>query len=264
MIHILFSSSAAGTLRQVLRERGRSEKVVDLTDNLSWGPIGSDNLQDRETWLDHHVPGNRTDAWDWIADSSYEFLECIASDEDRLIWLAPRSSQEQCGLHWYLASSGGGNTQMIVADYALGDKFWPELPPPNLGVLARDAIAELLDRAPRSRWRPSDFPPEKWRELMEDNDLLRIVDDGSLRSVPGNYFDRFIVRRCPADWTAPIRVIGYSMSDIWDAGHDVDDAFLLWRIRMLVQSGEFICNGELPRRGGISGNVSKVRLSAQE
>jgi hypothetical protein len=98
MIHVLFSSSAAGTLRVLLRARGVKHRVVDLTETLDWGPISTGSFEDRETWLDRHAP-SAIGGWDWIADHVDEFRERVAADTERLIWIAPRSATEQSGLY---------------------------------------------------------------------------------------------------------------------------------------------------------------------
>jgi hypothetical protein len=259
MIHILFSSSAAGTLRRVLHARGRRERVVDLTEFLDWGPIATSNFEDRVSWLDRRVPSN-LGGWKWIIEGVAEFRERAAADSDRLIWIAPRSAHEQSGLHWYLDQFGGTGSEMIVADYALQDA-WRGEPPLGLGELGERQIAELLDKCARLPSDLSRFPAARWRSLIADDALLRIVDDGLLRSAPENYFDRFLLERCSAGWAKWQRVVGNAMVDIMDTGHSADDLLLFWRLCELIQRREIACNGELPRYVDGSRDTVMVRLA---
>jgi len=244
MIHIIFSSSAAGTLRQLLYARGRRERIVDLHEYLDWGPIATDKFDDRVTWLDRHLPNDL--GWDWISESTVKFHERAAADSDRLIWIAPCSAAEQAGLYWYLDQFGGARAQMIIADNALRGA-WRAQPPLTLGELQQEAMAELYDEYPRLPWDSSRFPPDRWRTLVADNALLRIVDEGVLRSAPKDYFDHFLLERCSTEWVKWHRVVADAMADIWGTGRSADEGFLLWRLRELIQRGDVICSGELPR-----------------
>jgi len=244
MIHILFDSSAAGTLRQVLFDRGVRQKVVDLTDTLDLGPISSGNFEDREAWFEHHIPGSIGD-WDWIAEHVAEFRRKLAADADQLIWITPRSAADQSGLYWFLAQFGAADARMIVADYPLHDA-WRGEPPDSLGQLQPEAIGELLDGCPRVALANARFPVDRWKTLMAEDVLVRVVEDGVLNSAPDDYFDRFLLSRCSNEWTKWSRVIGDAIVEAWDFGHNPCEALMHWRLRELVGREEVACDGELP------------------
>src|SRR5688500_13333915 len=130
MIHVTFCSAGAGTLRQVLRAKGMRQRVVDLTDELSWGPIATDGFQDRQAWLDRHAPLG-FGLWDWIPESVERFRKAVATDHDRLIWIAPHSADEQAGLYWFLHNFDASDAQMIIADYPVRT----DGPPRSIGEL---------------------------------------------------------------------------------------------------------------------------------
>ena len=244
MIHILFDSSAAGTLRQVLFDRGVRQKVVDLTDTLDLGPISSGNFEDREAWFEHHIPGSIGD-WDWIAEHVAEFRRKLAADADRLIWIAPRSAAEQSGLYWFLAEFGAADARVIVADYPLRDA-WRGEPPHSLGGLQPAAIGELLDGCPRVALDKTRFPADRWRALMAEDARVRVVEDGVLNSAPDDYFDQFFLSRCTNEWTKWTRALADATIHTWKFGHSPGHALLHWRLRELVEREEVACDGDLP------------------
>lgn len=259
MIHVLFSSSAAGTLRALLRARGLKDRVIDLAETLDWGPISTGSFEDRGAWFDRHVPS--TWEWNWIADEVDEFRKSVAGDPERLIWIAPRSATEQSGLYWYLAQFGGGDARTIVADYPLRDA-WRGAPPDGLGGLQEESIADLLDGCPRVPVDPSRFPEDRWKNLMEEDALIRIVDGGVLRSAPDTYFDQYLLACCPAEWTNWRRVLGNTMVYNWDFDHNPCERLLFWRLRELVQSGQIVCDGEFPLYGNVPASEATVRRVA--
>ena len=146
MIHILFSSSAAGTLRQLLNARGLREKVVDLSEELDFGPISPDNFAEREEWFNRYVP---TDfgKHDWISDSVRRFEERVFQDSDRLIWIAPASAAEQAGLFWYLARFSGSGIRMVIADYPL-EENWQGKAPLRVGTQSHQKVMVAARKTP--------------------------------------------------------------------------------------------------------------------
>lgn len=240
MIHVLFSSSAAGTLRQLLRSRGVQDRVVDLTEWLDTGWIASDRIEDRIEWFEARMPwkGN----WAWAADCMPKFLSAVDSDDDRLVWLAPQSAQEQSGFLWFLHQTQSPASRMIVANYPLKGARNGE-PPHSLGELGHEPMAQLLDDAPRLEWDGLRFPVERWRALMDDAAVLRVVDDGRLKSARSDHYDDWILGWCPIGWTKWYRVVGDAMGH---ASQAIDDLFLRWRLQELIASGAIECEGQLP------------------
>jgi hypothetical protein len=153
--------------------------VIDLSEWLNIGWISSDRIEDRIEWFEERMPWKSN--WAWTGECINEFLEAVRSDEDRLIWLAPRSAQERSGFHWYLHQLRTPPAQMIIADFPLTGA-WRGEPPLSLGELAHEPMAELLDECRRSGWDSARFPMEKWRVLMEDTAVLRIINEGDLKS----------------------------------------------------------------------------------
>lgn len=243
MIHVLFSSSAAGTLRQLFNSRGAEEHVVDLTEWLDTGWISSDRIEDRIEWFEERPPWK--DNWAWAAESVEKFLAAVDADNERIVWLAPRAADEQSGFYWYLHQTQTPPTQMIIADYPLVGAWCGE-PPLSLGELGLESMSQLFDECPRVEWDAARFPVARWRSLMDDAAVLRIVDDGELRSAPAGHYDEALLRWCPTEWTKWVRVVGDTMGHAGLDGQRIDDLYLRWRLQELVESGAIECRGTLP------------------
>lgn len=261
MIHIFFCASAAGTFRQLLRARDIAEEVADISEELDLGPISHGDLADREVWLDQFAPmdfGKR----DWLAESEVRFRNHIARNPERLVWIAPASATEQAGLYWYLSQFGGNGTRLAIADYNVRGT-WNGKSPLKLGELGLEPMGELYDECPRVPWDPLRFPEDLWNTLVAENALVRVVAEGGhLRSAPDNYFDDFLLARCPVGWTKFHRVIADAMGDIWDTGQSAGSDLLLWRLRALINNGQISCDGEPPLFGGSVANAVKIKRAA--
>ena len=250
MIHVLFCSSAAGTLRQVLRARHRLERVVDLTEHLDWGPIDSGDFRERYAWFDLNVPCTFSGGGDGMVEQIGEFMAIVNGHAERTIWIEPQSASELSGLCWYLNIFGGADAQMVIAP-----RFESMC---GLGIRGLESMADLLDNFPRTRWDQARFPENSWTTFAAEHSLLRVVKDRFLQSVPSDYFDHYLLRRCSSDWTEWMRVVGNTMIDINDAGHRVDDLFLRWRLGDLIQRDVVASVGQLPRYGEQSRTLVKV------
>jgi hypothetical protein len=246
-LHILFSASAAGTLRQVLTVRGSGDEVVGFADCLAMGPIAGGDPDERAAWFEAHVPERF--GWGWIADSTRDFLSAIrAWRGKRLVWIAPQSACEQCGLQWFFEQvAGGAAGPMIIADAPLSGG-WRDAPPLGLGELPAELVAGLLDRAPRRQWPDARASGDVWRRLRGEDGLLRIVERGALRTVAEDHFDDLLLGSCSGEWRKWSRVVGDAMTKAMERSHHTGDAFYLWRLRELVRLGRIECRGELPGR----------------
>jgi hypothetical protein len=232
----------------VLDGRGSADPVVSLSHCLAIGPISSGTLDERMQWLNKTVP-NHLD-WGWVRESTEQFLATVrAAPGERLVWIAPQSACEQCGLQWFFEQfDSAASKPMIIADQPLSRGGWVNGPPLGLGELPKDLITELLDRAPRRAWPAERSTPNLWRRLRAEDSLLRIVDDGRLRSVEPDFFDPLLIEHTPDESTKWSRVVGRTMVEAAERGHNIGDAYLVWRVRELVKQGRIACEGELPGR----------------
>jgi hypothetical protein len=118
-------------------------------------------------------------------------------------------------------------------------------------------MAQLFDESPRPVWEASRFPVEKWRSLMDDCTVLRVVDNGTLKSVRSDHYDDWILRWCPHDWTKWHRVIGDATGH---ASQAIDHWFLQWRLQELIASGAIECQGTLPMWDEVSkDDLARIR-----
>lgn len=229
MIHIIFSASAAGSLRQALPSSGESGRVFDLSSEPHLGPIApSFSLASsvaREKWLDLKAPLG-FGSWDWLARREQKFVDAIEADQDRTIWVAPNSAEERCGLHCYLERFGADNSKFIVVDYGFPGCLQGKQPR-NLGELGVEQFRYLLENANRQPWDQARFPRERWTELCKDTTNLRIIENDTLINVPENRFDDVILARCKLQWRKGYRVLAEAMVALWEQQHDADDTLIL-------------------------------------
>ena len=98
-LHIVFTPSGAGGLRDALKEAGQDDQVISLMDCHSFGPINPPDGELRRAWVEEEL--GYTD-WEVVVAKSASFWTKALSLSDRKIgWLSRRSTQEYTGfLEW--------------------------------------------------------------------------------------------------------------------------------------------------------------------
>lgn len=264
MIHVTFSSSGAGSLRQALGIRGKRERVVDLSDQLSLGPISGANFVEREAWLNANLPWDEqlphNTCWNWIASGAQEFLEKLERSDEHLVWLAPQNADELCGLHWYLDKIGSVKARFVLVDHAI-ESFGNGQPPNGIGELGPAQFHSIMENANYELWDEQRFPASRWAQLCQASTNLRIVDQGKATSVADNYFDHVLLEQCSREWRKANRVVADAMIAQWDARHYMGDLVWLWRLRELASHGKLLANREIVHGAFASHDPVLVRLA---
>lgn len=244
MIHVTFSSSGAGSLRQALGIRDQRKKVVDITDDLSWGPIShTDFFAERFGSITTCLLID-SGGWDWIGTGAQEFQRKLENSKEHLVWVAPQNAKELCGLHWYLDRFGGENSAFIVVDHGIPGT-WAGQPPHGIGELGIEQFQFLLGNAERAVWDKHRFPKERWAQLCDDATNLRIVNGGMATSVPNDYFDHIILAQCTGKWRKLGRVVVDVMIFLWQENHYIGDDCISWRLRELASLGKIVASQEI-------------------
>ena len=95
MLHIAFNPSAAGGLRQALRQAGRNDRVIGLSDSLSFGPIAPPDSELRRKWVEDELGYAN---WEEVVGEATSFwIEACSVTDRRVAWLSRRSAQEYAG-----------------------------------------------------------------------------------------------------------------------------------------------------------------------
>ena len=104
-LHVVFASTAAGTLQRALDALHRRDAIVCLADDLSIGPI--DGAGSRAAWLQssHDLESAKR-----IADNRVVVVE--TSNANRIspvVWMSSVDARSYAGFLWWLAQVGCGS-----------------------------------------------------------------------------------------------------------------------------------------------------------
>jgi uncharacterized protein DUF3658/uncharacterized protein DUF1835 len=242
VLHIVFTVSGAGCLRQALSTAGRNEKVISSSDDLRIGPIAPDDRRSRARWMEAELGWTE---WDEITASSEQFWKDACRPGNRKIaWLSRRSGRDYTGFLEWLWRLGEASCEVI--DLTEVTIAWPpHLPHPgvSLASLPPDVIndnnlcdlAKPLPNTERKRYL------DLWRELRAENAPLRVVAGDLLRSAPISFFDPLLMSQATDQWRKVAMIVGSVLAEMDD---HLSDIFLAARVNALVKSGQLEIRGK--------------------
>ena len=253
---------------------GKSEDAFCLALYLSIGKLSSEN---RETvlWnmarydvLPEQVEAEKETVRDRLKQAQKTLNTICArlkSGESLRIWIGS-SAEDRCMISWLanqLLRRNLGTAKLLLnqlpGKYQRPDgtfvsfKDWGEVEPLLWGQLDRELRQEV----------PTDdlvHQAQIWQQLCQENGDLRIVDNGSLRSVSADYYDARIqaeIDRQPEEFPEAC-VIGHLIGE----GLRMPDTWIADRIERMIQAGQLtVTEEETP---GVPSYRRRIRKTAVE
>lgn len=259
-LHVVFTDSGAGSLRQALRHAGRNDEVIAFSDDFRFGPIDPPDPTLRATWVEAELGWM---GWDEVTTRSEKFWQDACSpSRQKVAWLSRRSGLEYAGfLEWLWRL---GDFPCEIVDLTEVRIAWPPplLPAPalSLGILSPDAIqsndlydlTKALQATERKRYL------DLWHQLRVENAPLRVVAGEIMKSAPISFFDPLLMSHVTSHWQKVAKIVGLALSSQWgDHVFQTGDIFLAARVNALVESGQLEIQGE----SALDMRHSEVRLA---
>lgn len=250
ILHVAPGASAGYSLRQAVQASGRDEQVIRYMDDLSCGPIASDDPLAREAWWlqFYEEPG---DGGSPVSDSLSSFWDRVANTDDHLVvWFARHSAAE-------LAFFEAWADRLGERAYDVVDVTGLELPfsrpdgstglyPPAqaTSLIIPENLRSLLDRRRPITTAEHEAARQNWRVLKQENAPFRVVGEAGLTSAPIDHFDDLLLRQATSEWHRMAWVVGCTMGNNSEPYRQVGDLMLLTRVVALVEAGRLIADGD--------------------
>jgi hypothetical protein len=245
-LHVAFGHSAEGSLREAVREAGRDDDVLAFPDDLSCGPIDSNEPSSRAAWWAQFV--SVASEGETILE---EFWDRIVSSRDRLLaWFSRHSAPE---LSFFLAWTD----RLGERPYDILDITGRQLPLkrsdgtlvlrslPSVSIMSKDTLRSLLGTERPITAEEKDQSRRDWQRLRSENAPFRIVTEAGLVSAPVDCFDPLLLAQAKPEWQSVAEVIHYSIfADAFEHYDQVGNVMLRARLVALVGEGRLIADGD--------------------
>lgn len=229
-LHVLFSPSAAVTLKEALLMADRPDEILCSFDNFSFGPIATDDAGARAEWVEETL--GRT-GFKEVTDKSATFLARFEAPTAPLtLWLSRRETTTYAGFLWWLSHMGDIPVSIIEAE--------------ELIIENAEGMVKLLDHAVPLSIESRSLYQMRWEQLKIENAPLRVIDGEDLVSAQIDHFDGSLLSHVTFEWQKMSRIVGFTMVDFFDAGvYQTGDLVLGARLANLAETGKLEWRGDL-------------------
>lgn len=244
-LHIAPGDSAGGSLLRAIRDAGQDDEVLRFRDDLSCGPIASDDPSSRSAWWEQFYEGLVSE------DALRSFWDRVTSSEIRLVvWFGRHSASE---LAFFLAWTD----RLGDKPYDVIDVTGRRLPSrgrdgstalsqsaQSVSIMQPDGLKSLLGTERPIPTQERDESRQRWRRLRAENAPFRIVTEAGLASAPLDYFDPWIFKQVTTEWRSVARIVGRTMQDNCEPYFQISDLVLQARVVALVEEGRLLAEGD--------------------
>jgi len=245
-LHIAPGHSAGGSLRQAIRDAGRDDEVLFFRDDLSCGPIDSDEIAARVAWWEQ-FHGD----WETEAAPLKAFWERVAMTDDRLVvWFGRHSALELAFfLAWADRLEGRPYNIIDVTGLRLPSNRPDEpqglsRPTQAVSIMPPYQLASLFGSERQVAAQETEEARRQWRRMKAENAPFRVVTPAGLVSAPVDYFDSLLMERAATEWRKLARVIGDTMAFNLEPYMQTGDVMLLARAIALIDEGKLLAEGD--------------------
>jgi hypothetical protein len=257
MIHIVFNSADVDVLKQAIAlDESLTGEVLEIKDDYAVGPIDGLYTQEgraaRNEWwkqvlaggdLDGHVEKGSVDDDAVVV----RLKESLDNDPDEVLWIwAAQNKHDVSGYFWLMSQFKDYQSRVFILYLnnlpfinEKGNIFYPQwlhLIPPREFIKAKKLARPITS---------SEFEvdPDEWKRLIGEGKMVRILEGGKkLVQYDVDFYDEDLKKFITPEWQKASRIIHQFLHK---NKHTTGDAFLLWRLKTLLQQGGLDVQGEV-------------------
>ena len=257
MIHIVFNSADVDVLQKAIEiDQSLDGDILEIKDEYAVGPISEifnvEGREARNTWWKQVLAGGD---YDGLVEKGVvndeKSLETIIrrlnEDASENLWIwAAQNKHDVSGYYWLISQLKEYQSRVYILYLnnlpfinEKGSIFYPEwlhIIPPKEFVKAK----KLARPVTLSEF---EVDPDEWKRLCLENKMVRILEGGKkLTQYDVDFYDEDLKKFVSSEWQKASRVIHQFLHK---NNHTTGDAFLLWRLKYLVEQKSFDVQGEM-------------------
>lgn len=280
-VHIMFGESSAGAMKWLLSKEKRQEHVIEFPDSFAIGPIHELETEKgsvgRIQWFkDNLAIGDMAEYYSNDYESSFrqalQEIGDIPKDVPITIWTAD-NAPEQTGLRFVMKLLEDRENKIFVVntnecfnryckppDVFYTSLHTSEVSPDHLKIILEKTDSyDLISLEGKKKF------VEEWKTLSASEEVLRLWEDKSIKSVSVDHLDAFIIHsarrlewKYGEDYKDCSRLVG---DIICHFEQYVADAFIFNRIHYLIEQGIFEYEGTLGKMRKLTVKLAKKDLT---
>lgn len=257
MIHIVFNEADTTVLNKAIElDETLQGNVVQIKDDYAVGPLANlyigEGITARKNWWTQVLAGGDYDGK--AEDGSVDDYKTIAGivgelrrNPEEILWIwAAQNKHDVSGYYWllhYVKEFQGRVFILYLNNLPFfnekGSIFYPSwlhtIPPKEFLKAKKLARPITLSEF--------EVDPDEWIRLCNEDKGVRILEGGKkLVQYDYDFYDADIKQYITKDWQKAAKIINQFLSK---NKHTTGDAYLLWRLKLMVTGGEYDIQGEL-------------------
>ncbi|HVM88718.1 MAG TPA: DUF1835 domain-containing protein [Puia sp.] len=260
MIHIVFQRNDIDVLSQAIQlDDALKGEVIQIADDFAVGPLKNVFTEEgwearREWWRNVLADGDYKSTVDdgSVPDDRKtvaELIERLKNDPEEIIWIwAAQNKHDVSGYYWLMSQFKDFQGRIFILYLnnlpfinEKGQIFYPA----NLfNIPAKEFLKAKKLARPIT---PSEFEvdPDEWARLCNEEKGIRLLEGGKKLVQRGyDYYDAELKKYITPNWQTAHKIIG---TFLHKAAQTTGDAYLLWRLKSILASGEYEVQGELKK-----------------
>ena len=257
MIHIVFQEADVPALQKSfeLDESMRGD-VLEIKDEFAVGPIRDiyqpESVEARKQWWREILAGGDYDGLvdDGHVDDQKTVRELIArlnEDQSEIVWIwAAQNKHDVSGYYWLISQLKDFHGRIFLLYLnnlpfinEKGNIFYPT----HLSEIAPREFVKAKKLARPVTLSEFEIDPDEWARLQTEDKGVRILEGGKkLVQYDYDFYDKDLQKFISSDWQKASKLIN---TYLHKATHKTGDAFLLWRLKQIIATGDLDVQGEI-------------------
>jgi hypothetical protein len=259
MIHIVFQEADIAVLKKSfdLDETLRGE-IIQIKDDYAVGPVteifSAQGIETRKEWWREVLAGGdydgKVDAGEVDDNKTVEGLIVqLDKDPEEKIWIwAAQNKHDVSGYYWLMSQlkDFAGRIFILYLNNLpfINDKghiFYPT----NIFEIPAKEFLKAKKLAREITPAELEVDPDEWARLCNENKGVRSLEGGKKLVQHGyDYYDVELLKFITPDWQKVNKLFHsfYSKSQ-----YTTGDAYLLWRLKLMIAEGKIDAQGEIKR-----------------
>ena len=254
MTHIVFQESDINAIKEAIKLDASLEgDVIQVKDEFAVGPIANiyeaEGYQARRDWWKQALEFSPCSGELDIVDDKLTVHNLIKQlNEDALlqiwIWMG-QNQHDVCGYYWLMSQLKEYQGRIFVLYLnnlpfinEKGNIFYPT----NLSEIQPKEFLKAKKLARAITTSEFEVDPDEWKKLCNENAIVRILEGGKkIASKSEDFYDKDILNAISAEPQKLQKVLHNVISKM---KIKTGDAFLVWRIRELINQGKLEAQGD--------------------
>jgi hypothetical protein len=257
MIHVVFQPADAEVLKKAFElEPSMSGELLTVCDDFAVGPITDiyteDGINNRKEWWKEVLrEGDYDGSVESGAVNDQAVVESIVNrlntEQNEVLWIwAAQNKHDVSGYYWLISQLKEFQGRVFILYLnnlpfinEKGSIFYPE----NLSEIPAREFLKAKKLARPVTLSEFEIDPDEWNRMQSEDKQVRILEGGKkLVQFDVDYYDEDLRKYIGKDWQKASRIIQQFLTK---NKQTTGDAFLLWRLKLLIQSGGYDVQGTI-------------------